>query len=480
MFITYLRRELRRRMRQAIFIALGLALGIGLVITVTAASAGVSSSQGTVLHSLYGVGTDITVTRPPTAGSGGPTRFGFGGGNSGSKPQAGTSFSRSVLASGGLGALKSSAVTTVSGLTHVSAAAGALTLTDLKLSGTINAGGSGTGQGGAAGASGGRSSIKSSSFTVTGVDLATGSLGPLSSGTITSGHNFSSADSTTNVAVVDANYARAQNLKTGSTFKVAGTKFTVIGIVSVAQGSTSADVYIPLARAQALASMKNEVNTIYVSAASAADISAVSSEISAALPKATVTTSSDLASQVTGSLSSASSLANNLGKWLAVAVLAAAFGLASLLTVSAVSRRVREFGTLKALGWRSRRIIRQIMGEALVIGLIGGVAGVALGFGGAALVQALAPPLTATTGTAAAGAAGGAAGPGGAGGPGGGFARAASATTHTVSVHLAAPVTLSAVLLAVVLAIAGGLVAGTFGGWRAVRLRPAAALARVE
>ena len=40
MFLTYLRRELRRRMRQAIFIALGLALGIGLVITVTAASSG--------------------------------------------------------------------------------------------------------------------------------------------------------------------------------------------------------------------------------------------------------------------------------------------------------------------------------------------------------------------------------------------------------------------------------------------------------
>lgn len=48
-----------------------------------------------------------------------------------------------------------------------------------------------------------------------------------------------------------------------------------------------------------------------------------------------------------------------------------------------------------------------------------------------------------------------------------------------MSVHLTAPVTLSAVLLAVVLAIAGALVAGTLGGWRAVRLRPAAALARV-
>ncbi len=475
MFITYLRRELRRRMRQATFIALGLALGIGLVITVTAASAGVSSSQGTVLHSLYGVGTDVTVTQTPTAGSGGPARFGVGGGNSGSKPQSGTSFSRSVLTSGGLGTLKSSAVTAISGLKNVSAAAGALTLTDLKLSGTINAGGS-TGGPGGSGATSGRSNLKTSSFSVTGVDPSTSSLGPLSSGTVTSGRNFSSADATSNVAVVDANYAKAQNLKTGSTVKVAGTKFTVTGIVSVGQGSTAADVYIPLARAQALASLNNEVNTIYVAAASAADISAVSGAISAALPKATVTTSSDLASEVTGSLASASSLANNLGKWLAVAVLAAAFGLASLLTVSAVSRRVREFGTLKALGWRSRRIIRQIMGEALVIGLAGGAAGVALGFGGAALVQALAPPLTATTGTAATGATGG---PGGAAGPAAGLARAASATSHTVSVHLTAPVTLSAVLLAVVLAIAGALVAGTLGGWRAVRLRPAAALARV-
>jgi hypothetical protein len=78
MFVTYLRRELRRRMRQAVFIALGLALGVGLVITVTAASAGVKNAQGTVLHALYGVGTDVTVTKTPKAGSFTPGSFGFG------------------------------------------------------------------------------------------------------------------------------------------------------------------------------------------------------------------------------------------------------------------------------------------------------------------------------------------------------------------------------------------------------------------
>src|SRR5260221_9297969 len=83
MFFTYLRRELRRRMRQAIFISVGLALGIGLVITVTAASSGVRAAQGTVLQNLYGVGTSATVTMPPSAGS-----FRLGGRNFNFQPGA--------------------------------------------------------------------------------------------------------------------------------------------------------------------------------------------------------------------------------------------------------------------------------------------------------------------------------------------------------------------------------------------------------
>jgi putative ABC transport system permease protein len=475
MFVTYLLRELRRRMRQSIFIALGLALGVGLVITVTAASRGVSDAQGTVLQSLYGVGTDITVTQSPTAGSGGPQHFGFQGRSSGSA----TSVSRDILASAGMGTLKSSAVTTVSAQKDITAAVGALVLSDVKLSGTFTPGSGGSGGAGASGASGGSGAFNTSSFSVTGVDPSNDSLGPLASGTITAGHAFTSAEANDDVAVVDANYAKLAGLKIGSTVTVAGKSFTVVGIVQAGQGVTESDVYIPLARAQALAGMSDEVNTIYVSAASASDINTVSAEISHALPKATVTTSSDLASEVTGSLAGASSLANTLGKWLAVAVLAAAFGLASVLTVSAVSRRVREFGTLKAIGWSSRRIIGQVMGEAVVIGIAGAAAGLAIGYGAAAIVQAVAQPLTATVDSAAggSGAAGGGSAPGGPGG--GGSGHAASSAAHTATVHLSAPVTVGAVGLAVLLAIAGGLIAGSFGGWRAARLRPAAALSRL-
>jgi len=161
-----------------------------------------------------------------------------------------------------------------------------------------------------------------------------------------------------------------------------------------------------------------------------------------------------------------------------------------------VSRRVREFGTLKALGWRSRRIVGQVLGESVTIGIIGGLGGIVLGFAGAALVSRLAPPLTATagltTGSATPGGArafagggppgggGGFGGGGGGGGGFGGFRRLAADAGGAVTVHLNAQVTLAAVALAVALALAGGLIAGGFGGWRAARLRPADALARVE
>jgi ABC-type antimicrobial peptide transport system permease subunit len=422
-FFTYLRRELRRRMRQAILIAFGLAVGIGLVITVTALSAGVRNAQGTVLHSLYGVGTDVTVTRAPAAQAGGPRSFGFGGATgTRTRPAAGTKIDIDTLSNFGLGTLSSSSVTAISRLHDVAGAAGGLTLTDTRITGkipAINTGGGGFGGGGSGGGGGSfRGAFTPKTFSVSGVDLSQGELGPLSSGKVAAGRTFTAADASSNVAVVDSDYAKQDKLKVGSSITIAKKSFKVVGIVSEPAGASAADAYIPLARAQALASMKNKVNAVYVAASSASDITTVSKEISAFMPKATVTNSSDLASEVTGSLASTSSLANNLGRWLAIAVLAAAFLLASLLTMSAVARRVREFGTLKALGWRSRRVISQVMGESVVIGVVGGIAGVGLGFLGATLVSRLSPPLSASIGQTT-----GSATPGGARafGGGGGF-----------------------------------------------------------
>jgi ABC-type antimicrobial peptide transport system permease subunit len=223
---------------------------------------------------------------------------------------------------------------------------------------------------------------------------------------------------------------------------------------------------MPLKRAQTLSDSKNKVTTIYVKAADSQKIDAVKSAIQKNIGGTTVTTSADLADTVSGSLSTASDLAAGVGKWLSVAVLVAAFLVAGLLTSSAVSRRVREFGTLKALGWRSGRVTRQVVGEALVNGLVGGALGIALGLAGAYVVTAISPTLQAQLGSGAGG------GPGG-GGPG------RQQAAKTLEVALTAPVGVGTIAVAVGLAVAGGLIAGAFGGWRASRLRPADALRRV-
>jgi putative ABC transport system permease protein len=459
-FVTYLLRGLRGRMRQIVIIAVGLAVGVAAVVTLTAASTGVSRAQAAVLHSLYGVGTDISVTSAASSG-------GSGSGGSGS--------SQSMLGAGdegkdvfrlppGLRLLDSAALAPISKMSGVAEVAGGLGLSETHV--------------GSAPASGGLPSL--TSINIDGVDVAHLKLGPYAAGTIMSGRSFAAADAEADVAVLDAGYAAAHHLRVGSTITIAKTQFNVIAIISQPAASNPTDVFIPLGRAQALASsgdlhVAGKLTAIYVSAASASDIPAVHAKIAALLPGATVTSSGDLASKVSGSLASAAKLATDLGRWLAAALLLAAFALAGLLTTAAVRRRVREFGTLKALGWRTRRIVAQIMAESLVTGVAGAAVGIGLGFAGAALIEAIAPTLTATV----------ALNPGSTPPRGalinGGSVKALTLPggVHTISVHLHATVGATTIPLAVVLAIGGAVLAGALGSWRAARLRPAHALVRV-
>ncbi|MBD0745386.1 ABC transporter permease [Streptomyces sp. CBMA152] len=481
MFFTYLRRELRRRRKAALVVASGLALGIALVIVVSSVSTGMTRAQGKVLQSLYGLGTDMTVTKaapPPGSSDGGRPRFKFDAKGSG---DTGDQSSDRVMVQG-FQTLASSTVGQVDKQDGVADAVGGLNLTVLKVNGQFTRGefkqyrqqqksrrGSG-GTGPQGEVQGGGASFDVNSFTVYGTDVTKQQLGPLTSSKITSGRTFRSDESAGKVAVVDSAYAKEKQLAAGGSVTISSTKYTIIGLATADSGNAAANVYLPLGEAQALAGAKDKITTVYVKAADSQRIAGVKTAIQKNVSGTTVTTSADLADTVSGSLSTASSLASNVGKWLSIAVLAAAFLVAGLLTSSAVSRRVREFGTLKALGWKSGRVTRQVVGEALVNGLMGGALGIALGLAGAYAVTAISPTLTAQLG--------GGGGNGGGGFGGGGFGRRSAA--KAVDIALTAPVSLTTIGLAVALAVAGGLVAGGFGGWRASRLRPADALRRVE
>ncbi|MFJ6634391.1 ABC transporter permease [Streptomyces sp. NPDC091376] len=495
MFLTYLRRELRRRRKAALVVASGLALGIALVIVVNSVSAGMNQAQGKVLESLYGLGTDMTVTKaaaPP--GEGGAVkrpRFQFDAKDGDDAAQQ----SQDIVVVQGFETLAASTVAQVGRQDGVADAVGGLNVRVMKVNGQFKRGefkqeeqapGQGKPGGGTGGevrgeVRGGGADFDVNSYSVYGTDVARQGLGPLTSSRITSGRTFKESETAAKVAVVDSAYAKEQKLSVGKTLTISGTTFGIIGIATAESGDAAADVYLPLAQAQTLADAKDKITTVYVQATDSQQIGAVKETIQKNISGTTVTTSADLAQTVSGSLSTASDLASGVGKWLSIVVLVAAFLVAGLLTSSAVSRRVREFGTLKALGWKSRRVTGQVAGEALVNGLIGGALGIGIGLAGAWAITAFSPTLTAQLGGAANG---GGAGPGGGptfiGGGGGQGGPLRQSASKALDITLTAPVSLTTIGLAVALAVTGGLIAGGFGGWRASRLRPADALRRVE
>jgi ABC-type antimicrobial peptide transport system permease subunit len=477
-YVRYLYAELRRRPGRTALTALGLAVGVGLVVIVGALSKGLDEAQQQVLEPLTGLGTDVSVSRPiavpgQDASVGGSPDFSelsereqrqLQRENRGQSQSVdfselgdpGDPFAQVSLYSSQL-SFPGSEVAQIRGLEGAEDAAGSLTLKALTVKGRVPA--SGEGEVDAHGAG-----VKFSAQTVSGIDVRKRGLALVTPEQVTEGRYLAARpDEARDEAVVDLSYARQKSIGVGDEVDLAGTTFEVVGLASAPLGGEASNGYVELGRLQELSDRVGRVNSARVRADSADSVAGLSDGIEAQLPGADVVTASDLADRVGGSLDDADKLSSRLGTALAIVALLAAFLIASLLTLSSVQKRIRELGTLKALGWRQRLVVRQVTAEALALGALGGLLGVAIGLGAAGVIDAVGPTLEASV----------------QGRSGAAFGQGDIAGGST-SVVLGAPVDLTLLLLAVGFAIVGGLLAGAAGGLRAARLRPAAALRSAE
>jgi ABC-type antimicrobial peptide transport system permease subunit len=382
--------------------------------------------------------------------------------------EPGEKFSRDEFVSTSQLSFPAAKVVQIEAIDGVEVAAGGLTLNSIHIEGTVpEQTESGVFVRPAPGSGGGPpENIDANARSVAGVDQTVKELGAITPGQVITGRYFRSGDA--REAILNESYASREDLGVGDELTLGGKTFTVVGIAETPLGGQSSDVYVTLRQLQALSDRVGRVDTVYVRAASSDDVSAVANAIEETLDGASVTTAEDLADRVSGTLVDAKNLAGSLGTALVIVGLLSAFLIASLLTLSSVTKRVRELGTLKALGWSQGLVVRQVTGESLIQGLLGGAVGILLGIAGALAITAFGPTLDATVETVA--------DQGPLFGP---FGQGAVDSPAT-QVALDAPISPSMALWAVGLALLGGLIAGAVGSLRASRLRPADALRHID
>jgi putative ABC transport system permease protein len=184
----------------------------------------------------------------------------------------------------------------------------------------------------------------------------------------------------------------------GQQVRIKGITFTVIGVTKSQGGSSFLNsdevVYIPLTTLERFLSGNTDLGSITVQAATAGDVTNVTTEITNALvsshkvadptqPGFTVQSSSAIlstASTITGTFTAL--LASIAG----ISLLVGGIGIMNMM-LTTVTERTREIGLRKAIGARPRDITSQFLTEAVTLCLTGGVIGILIGWGGSQLIN---------------------------------------------------------------------------------------------
>jgi len=251
-------------------------------------------------------------------------------------------------------------------------------------------------------------------------------------------------DEGADVAVFGSDVARERGAVVGQPFDVRGRRFQVVGILEPTLTAPDATIYLPLRAAQEMfyeqvppivrdnTTPDGLVSQVVIYPTPGTDIAALADRIEATVENSATLTGEEFDDLIGSSVAIFNAII------IGVALISLVVGGLSVINTMAMSvaERTREIGIKRAIGGSRRRIIRELMVEAGVIGFIGGLLGLALG----AIVVFL--------------------------------ANEAGRTSGTVLFDLTPGTALFAVGFSTVL----GVLAGVLPAWNAARLDPVAAL----
>jgi putative ABC transport system permease protein len=213
--------------------------------------------------------------------------------------------------------------------------------------------------------------------TIMGVDLSQPSLGPVKVKEWLSSGRFPNQEGE---IVLEKHYAKFQHAGVGTIFTIGGRPFNVVGLLEIKEGAqiASSNIYLSLGDAQKLlAGEGGGVNIVYLRIENPSLLTQVKSRIGKELNGVSVT-SSDSFLELMGGVSKISDQFSLLASIIALA--GAVFLIIKTMLGNLVARS-SEIGILKAVGWTEKDVQKQLMGEALIQSFLGGLVGLAVGYG---------------------------------------------------------------------------------------------------
>jgi ABC-type antimicrobial peptide transport system permease subunit len=172
------------------------------------------------------------------------------------------------------------------------------------------------------------------------------------------------------------------NKAIGDTFRLYESVYRIVGIYETGQPFEDGAAVVQLEDAQSISGKPRQVNAFLLKVRDGTDIDRLRQRIEQRFEDVTATTSSDFDQQqdmlqyvyaFTWSVS-------------LVAVLIGGVGVMNTMLMS-VFERTREFGVLRAIGWRPFQVMSMVLAESLVLSLVGGAVGSLLGIGAVRAVE---------------------------------------------------------------------------------------------
>ncbi len=227
----------------------------------------------------------------------------------------------------------------------------------------------------------GSSSFGPGGFIVNGMEVSKLNLAGIES---IEGDYFSEGDA--NEIIIGKTASQNLNKTVGDSIKIFNEDFKITGIFETGNIITDAGAYLSLSKLQELTNTEDKVSIILVKINENANTTQVGNDIEEVYPDELATTSA--ADQI-GRINQGLSFIDT-ATW-AISLLAIVIGGVGVINtmIMSVYERTREIGVLKAVGWRSRRILGMILGESIVITLLAALVGIVVGIIGVELLLSL-------------------------------------------------------------------------------------------